>query len=187
MVRVEAAEQIQQLGDGQARVQRNALQLDADALLDGLGVPAHVEPEHLDGARVGRAQAFQDLDRGRLAGPVGTQHPEDLASRDLEGDPVDGFDVPVVLLQVFDADDGLAALRHLTPWLYMARGSPGSGALFPMLAAPPRVVLHLANDRLSAADTTSGSTAWIACWAQRGRSSSISDDRGPSMRKPSRS
>src|ERR1035437_3273178 len=111
----EATEEVEQLGHGQPGVEGHALKLNADALLDRPRVLADVQPEDLDGARVGRTQALEDLNRGCLARAIRAEHSEDLAPRDLEGDSVDGLDVAVVLLQVVDADDGLAALRHLTP------------------------------------------------------------------------
>jgi hypothetical protein len=152
----EAAEEVQELRHGEPRIERHALQLDANSLLDRLRVPADVQAENLDGAGVRRPQALQDFDRGCLAGPIGAEHPEDLAPRDLERDPVDGFDVPVVLLQVSDADDGLAALRHLTPWPSPAGYPSGPGISIPLLTAPRRKVIRLANDRLSAAGTSRG-------------------------------
>ena len=111
----EAAEKVQQLGDGETRVERNALELHADPLFDRVGVLAHVETEDLDGARVGRPEALQDFDRGRLAGAVRAEHSEHLAPRHLEADPVDGLHVAVELLEAGDPYDRLAALGHLTP------------------------------------------------------------------------
>ena len=114
MVAEEAAEKVQELGHREARIERHALELDADPLLDRLRVTADVQAEDLHGAGIGGAQTLEDLDRGRLAGAVRPEHPEDLAPPDLEGDSVDGFDVAVVLLQVGDANDRRVALRHRT-------------------------------------------------------------------------
>src|SRR5205085_268238 len=50
-------------------------------------------------ARVGAPVALQDLDRRRLPGPVRAQQAEDLALRDLEGDPANGLEVAVALAQ----------------------------------------------------------------------------------------
>jgi hypothetical protein len=43
--------------------------------------------EHLDLAGVGVTEALEDLDRGRLTGPVGSEEGKDLAAADLEVDP----------------------------------------------------------------------------------------------------
>src|SRR5512143_3422704 len=111
----EQAEEVKELGDRQSRIQRDALELDADTLLDRLQIPPDIETEDFHGAGVLRAQALEHLDGGRLARPIGTEHPEDLTPRDLEGDPVDGFDVAVVLLEVGNPDDQLSGPRHLAP------------------------------------------------------------------------
>ena len=44
-------------------------------------------PRTSTAACVGGAEAFEDLDRGRLAGSVGAEEGEDLAAADLEVDP----------------------------------------------------------------------------------------------------
>src|SRR5450759_4660322 len=85
---------------------------------------AYVQPENFNGARVGRTQSFQNLDRCSLAGAVGPEHAENLAPRHLEADPVDRLDVAVLLLEVRHADDGRTGLRHLTPELCGSTGIP---------------------------------------------------------------
>ena len=104
----EASEQVEELGHGEPGVQRDALELDADPLLDRLRVLPDVEAQDLDDAGIRVPEPLEDLDRRRLAGPVWTEHPEHLAPRDLEGHPVDGLDVAVVLPKVGHADDGFA-------------------------------------------------------------------------------
>ena len=111
----EAAEEVQQFGHGQPRIERDALQLHTDPLLDRLRVLADIQAEDLDGARIGRAKAFENLDRCRLAGAVRAQHAEHFAPGHFEGDFVDGFHVAVVLLQARDANDRPVHLRHLSP------------------------------------------------------------------------
>ena len=63
-----------------------------------------MQAEHLDLARIGVEQAFEDLDGRRLAGAVRAEQAEALAARDLEIEAVDGDDVAVAL-------DEAAALR----------------------------------------------------------------------------
>src|SRR5664280_1746835 len=135
----EAAEEVQELGHGESRVERHALELDPDALLDRLGMPADVQAEDLDRPGIRRAQALEDLDRGGLAGPVRTEHAEDLALADLEGDAVDGLDVPVVLLEVGDADDWRALVRHSIPLRLPAQFPPGPGTSIPDLDSDDEV------------------------------------------------
>ena len=105
-LRVEAAEQVDQLDDGQVGIQRGGLELDADALLELDRVAPRVDAEHGDLAAVGLVEALEDLDRRRLAGAVGPEQAEDLAAADLEVDAVDGLDLAVALAQAGDADDG---------------------------------------------------------------------------------
>ena len=119
----EAAEQIEQLGHGQARIQRDALELDADTLLDRLWMVANIEAEHLNRAGLGRSQALENLDRRRLAGAVRAQHAEDFAACDLEAHAVHGLHVAVELSEVGDAYNRRRVERHLTPWV---SGAPGA-------------------------------------------------------------
>ena len=53
-----------------------------------------------------RSIALEDLDRGGLAGPVGTQQAEHLAALDREGQPAYGLERAVRLAQVGDFDGG---------------------------------------------------------------------------------
>ena len=62
-------------------------------------VAAPAVTEHLDVARVGHPQAFEDLDRGGLAGAIRAEQAEALAGADLEVEAPDGMDVAVVLEQ----------------------------------------------------------------------------------------
>ena len=55
--------------------------------------PRRLLAEHGDLAAVGLLEALEDLDRGRLAGPVRAEEGEDLAVADLEVDPLHGFDL----------------------------------------------------------------------------------------------
>ena len=76
---IEAAKQRQRFADRELFGELGLLQRDADALADVvvLLAPAHAEHFDLAGRRV--EQAFEDLDRGRLAGAVRAQQAEALA------------------------------------------------------------------------------------------------------------
>ncbi len=58
------------------------------------------------GAPVRVQQPQEDADRGRLAGAVGAQEPEDLALGDAERDVIDRADAAEVLGEPIDLDDG---------------------------------------------------------------------------------
>ena len=65
-------------------------------------------PSTCDVTGAARAEALQDLDGGRLAGPVGAEEGEDLAVRDLEVETADRLDVAVAHVQALDGDGGVA-------------------------------------------------------------------------------
>ncbi len=94
---IERPEEPQRLFDGQLLRQLRLLQLDAEPLTQlALGV-APPQPENLHVAGVGREQAFEDLDGGRLAGAVRAQESEALTTINRERETVDGDDVVVFL------------------------------------------------------------------------------------------
>ena len=68
------------------------------------GIAHRIEPEHTDGAEVGRAVTLERLDGGRLARTVGSEQPEHLASGDVEGQIVDGGDAAVALHEPGNGD-----------------------------------------------------------------------------------
>lgn len=61
---------------------------------DGGGLPLEAESFDTALATVGTDQGGQDLDEGRLAGPIGSQEPHDGTSVDRKGDPVEGLGAP---------------------------------------------------------------------------------------------
>src|SRR5438128_2560337 len=108
---VEGGEQVEELQQVQTVEERRRLQLHADDVLDLLGIPADVDPTHHGLAVVGAAQALEDLDRRRLAGPVWTEQSEDLSLLDAERDAVDRHEAPVPLAQSLDDDRKAIRLR----------------------------------------------------------------------------
>ena len=73
------------------------------------GAVARVLPEDPHGAGGRGPVTLHDLDGGGLPGTVGAEQAEELPTSDLEIDPVDGSEVPVVDPEVVDLDDRLRA------------------------------------------------------------------------------
>src|SRR5947209_20084576 len=67
---IELVEEIEDLGDGQARIKSSRLELDADAHLDGAGSAGLAVTEHSDVAGIWLAQALDHFDGGGLTGAV---------------------------------------------------------------------------------------------------------------------
>src|SRR5690606_21288551 len=91
--------------------ERGGLQLHAHALRQLRRVRPRGSAEHTHLTAVGPAQALDDLQRGRLPGPVGPEDAEELARLDPETHPVDGADLPglaaaIAFLKVGDLDGG---------------------------------------------------------------------------------
>src|SRR5690606_9563369 len=102
-----------------------ALRHVADAPSHRLGILDGVDPHHRDLARGGREEAGEHPDGGGLAGSVGTEEPEDLATFHGEVERLHGHEVAEALVQGA-RDDGSghgtesAASRSAT-----TTGSPG--------------------------------------------------------------
>src|SRR4051794_37809410 len=111
-VREHPGEVLERLADADAAVDAGLLQDDAQPLAQRPRPASRVEAEDGDLAAAALAVALEDLDRGRLARPVGPQQPVDLAAADLELDPGHGLEVPVGLAQAVDADGGIGVHRR---------------------------------------------------------------------------
>jgi hypothetical protein len=100
---IEGPEQPQRLLDGQLVGQLRFLQLDPQALPEFplVLVPGH--PEYFDLAAVGREEAFENLDGGRLARAVGAKQAEALAAINGQREAVYRDDIAVTLAQVVAA------------------------------------------------------------------------------------
>ena len=100
------------LGDGQhltagsAGVLGGGVEEDAD-LHAGVGQVAEPAAQDVGGAVVGRGEADDDAQGGRLPGAVGSQEPGDASGPSGEGDVVDGGEVAVGLGDVVDGDHRL--------------------------------------------------------------------------------
>ena len=109
--RIEASEKVDDLDNGQLRVERRRLETDPDARLERVGPARDVEAQDDRLAAVGRAQTLEDLDRRRLARAVRPEQAKDLAGRDIEIDPVDRSGVAVALDEAADANDRFPGAR----------------------------------------------------------------------------
>jgi hypothetical protein len=63
-----------------------------------------IDAEHADLSGRARTEAFQDLDRGRLPGPVRPEQDEHLTPAGTEVDPVEHVDRPVPHPQAANVD-----------------------------------------------------------------------------------
>ena len=108
----EAAVVVEVLPDGQRAVERVRLRDDADPALGRSGVGADVDPGDERAAACRDDGGRQHPDRGRFAGAVRPEQPEELAAADLDVEPVDRRDGAIVacehLAQPFGADRRLA-------------------------------------------------------------------------------
>ena len=96
---------------GQAVVERWILEDDADRAAHALRGGHHVEAAEARRAARRREQRAEHLDRGRLAGAVRPEKPEDLAFRDDEADGAHGLHLVEALRKVFYFDRGRGADR----------------------------------------------------------------------------
>jgi hypothetical protein len=109
------AEQDEVLAPRQLLVDRGQLAGQADEPTDGVGLLHDVTPEHAGLALVGPQQGGQHADRGRLAGPVGSQDAIHRAARNGQVDAVDGTNAPEGLDEAggFDGERGMRVhIRH---------------------------------------------------------------------------
>ena len=96
---VEPADQDEVLAPGQVAVDRGELAGQADDAAQRARVADDVVAGDGRPAAVRREERRQDPDRGRLAGAVRTEQPEDRAFLDAQVDPGQGVDVAVRLRQ----------------------------------------------------------------------------------------
>ena len=113
---VEGAEQFEDLTESEMLEIGGRLQLDADDLADPARVVPDLHAQHQGGTGRRRLDAFDDLERRRLAGTIGSQDPEDLAALDGEMHAVDGVELAAVgcrirLDQTVDGDCCIGVLR----------------------------------------------------------------------------
>jgi len=114
---VETGKQLQVLVDGESKVQAGVLRHDGDELPD-LGAGGRREGYSRNHRRPGgwSDEGPQRPHRCRLPGPIGTQEPEHLAARDLEGDILERNAVAEALRQVADHQNwGRATGQPLLP------------------------------------------------------------------------
>src|SRR5690349_21395401 len=103
-VSVERTEEAKRLVNRQLLVELRLLQRDADALAQLTRILLPCQAEDLDVAAVGRCEAFENLDRRRLAGAVRPKQTEALAAPHRQIQTINGFHVGVVLPEVATRD-----------------------------------------------------------------------------------
>ena len=103
-VRVQAGDVLEHLHRADAAPGAAALEHHADAGEQRAAVAHRVQAEHPDRALLGPAVALAGLQRGGLAGAVGTEHRRDRRPLDREGESVDGDLVAVPHHQAVDGD-----------------------------------------------------------------------------------
>ena len=90
---------------------------------------AQRRPEHLHVARVGREQAFEDLDRRGLAGAVRAEQAEALAAPHRQREPVHGDHVAVALHEAGRMESRCRTRSAYSPRPAGRRGRPDGAAL----------------------------------------------------------
>jgi hypothetical protein len=95
--RIERAKEVEGLVNGELLGEARLLERDPESRAELPLVRAPAAPEDRYVARVRLRQAFEDLDRRRLAGAVGPEQAEALARTDLEVEAVHGPNVVVML------------------------------------------------------------------------------------------
>src|ERR1041385_5404378 len=103
---VEAPEELDRLRHGELLGELGLLERDPEALAERARIPPPGLSEHPDLPRVGRGEAFADLDGGGLAGAVGPEEAEALARPDLEVEAVHGDDIAVLLAEAAEDQGG---------------------------------------------------------------------------------
>src|SRR5215210_3155613 len=114
-MRVVAAELVDDLGNGEVALDAGLLEDDADPLLERPAAPSRVVAEHADLAGRAGKETFEDLDGGRLAGPVGPEESEHFAGGDLQVDASHRLDVAVGLDQAVDVHGEVGHCSTLPP------------------------------------------------------------------------
>ena len=104
---VVAGVEAERLAHGQVGIEAAALQDDADPLAPGAAAVLRVLAQHRDLPAAALAVALEDLDRRRLAGPVGAEEGKDLARPHLEVDAANRLELAIALAQAADGDDGI--------------------------------------------------------------------------------
>ena len=108
-LRVVRRPQRERLAHGQLGLRLALLQDDPDPRAPGAVAVLGIDAEHAHVAAVALAKALEDLDRRRLARPVGAEEGEDLAALHAQRQAAHGLDVAVGLAQPVDLDRGLGA------------------------------------------------------------------------------
>ena len=119
--RIEGAEQPKRLLHREGFGKFSVLKLDSEFLSQLHRVYLWIEAEDPDGSRCGRSQALEYFDERGLPRSVRSEKADDAATRHFEGEPPEGMNPLVVLLQVSNLNhhdgriaDGAAVIECLT-------------------------------------------------------------------------
>jgi hypothetical protein len=108
---VQPPDHLQVLPAGQVRVHRRVLAGQPDQPPDGRALRHHIQPRDPGPPAIGGKQGRQDPHRGRLPGPVGTEHPQHRPGWLLQVNAIERADRPETLRQALGHDRGL--ISHL--------------------------------------------------------------------------
>src|SRR5262249_47672579 len=112
---VHARKEAQVLGRRERGVDGGALRYEAEYAPCGGRRGGQRGTRHRDRARVGGEQRRDDREGGRLAGPVRSEEPHDLAGTDREAHAREGRTLAVALGDSLDVDQRLPSRPHHLP------------------------------------------------------------------------
>ncbi len=101
----------QVLGHRELLVEARGLEDDAEPLANRLRLPAEIESQDANVARLNGNQRRQEAEEGRFAAAVGTQKDEDLAQLDLQANSRQRPPRAVMMLEIRNLDRGSGGRR----------------------------------------------------------------------------
>jgi hypothetical protein len=89
----------------------------------------HIAVEHQDAAGLDLARTSNDCEEGRLADPVGADHPDHAAGREGDHDVVERGDAAIALRDAFQAGDWRRRPIHRAAVRCSAAGQVAAGSV----------------------------------------------------------
>ena len=126
------------VGSGQLIVEADRIRQITDPAFDRKRLARRVESEHAHLTTGNLGQPEQHQDRGRLAGTVRSEQPENLPAPDGKGDVIDGNRLPVALGETLGLDNDVRAHRRPN----LATAPTMTSSAMPMMPTPaiPHIV-----------------------------------------------